>query len=102
MLFQTYIGGKSIVIHAGEDDLGLGGDMESLNTGNAGARRACGIIEVSPNIHFGFPTSPIKPFTYSAPQHSAASGYVYSSPNQAIPHSSGFYHYPAPLMHFIV
>lgn len=36
--------GKAIVVHAGEDDLGLGGDAGSLATGNAGARRACGVI----------------------------------------------------------
>jgi len=33
--------GKSIVVHAGEDDLGLGGDEGSLATGNAGARIGC-------------------------------------------------------------
>jgi Cu-Zn family superoxide dismutase len=39
--------GRSIVIHDGVDDLGLGlGDKktESLKTGNAGTRLACGII----------------------------------------------------------
>eukprot|EP01108_Squamamoeba_japonica_P003371 TRINITY_DN274_c0_g1_i1.p3 TRINITY_DN274_c0_g1~~TRINITY_DN274_c0_g1_i1.p3 ORF type:complete len:164 (-),score=75.24 TRINITY_DN274_c0_g1_i1:86-532(-) len=36
--------GRAIVCHAGEDDLGKGGDDGSLATGNAGGRVACGII----------------------------------------------------------
>jgi Cu-Zn family superoxide dismutase len=36
--------GRSVVIHYGIDDLGLGGDSESLKTGNAGGRMACSII----------------------------------------------------------
>jgi len=36
--------GRSIVIHDGIDDLGLGGNMESLKTGNAGGRMVCAII----------------------------------------------------------
>jgi superoxide dismutase, Cu-Zn family len=36
--------GRAIVIHAVEDDLGLGGTNESRSTGTAGERVACGII----------------------------------------------------------
>ena len=36
--------GRSVVIHDGIDDLGLGGNEESLITGNAGARFACAVI----------------------------------------------------------
>ncbi|CAE6495555.1 unnamed protein product [Rhizoctonia solani] len=36
--------GRAIVLHAGEDDYGLGGQSDSLTTGHAGARLACGVI----------------------------------------------------------
>lgn len=36
--------GRSVVIHAGKDDLGQGAAKESLITGSAGKRIACGII----------------------------------------------------------
>ncbi len=36
--------GRSVVIHNGVDDLGRGGNKESLITGNAGKRFACAII----------------------------------------------------------
>jgi Cu-Zn family superoxide dismutase len=38
--------GRSVIVHGGEDDLGLGGDEESLKTGNAGKRVGCGIIGI--------------------------------------------------------
>ncbi|XP_060578739.1 superoxide dismutase [Cu-Zn]-like [Ruditapes philippinarum] len=37
--------GRAIVLHAGEDDLGRGGNAGSVASGNAGARIACCIIE---------------------------------------------------------
>uniref|UniRef100_A7UL77 Superoxide dismutase [Cu-Zn] n=1 Tax=Macrobrachium rosenbergii TaxID=79674 RepID=A7UL77_MACRS len=41
--------GRSVVVHAKEDDLGLGGDEGSLTTGNAGARLACCTIFLAPH-----------------------------------------------------
>ena len=36
--------GRTVVLHAKEDDKGLNPDAGSKTTGNAGARIACGVI----------------------------------------------------------
>ena len=41
---RNCIVGRMIIVHADRDDLGKGGDAESLKTGNAGKRVGCGVI----------------------------------------------------------
>ena len=54
----TSVIGRSIMIHADRDDLGKGGDAESLKTGNAGARVACGAIRQTHNADGGAKSPP--------------------------------------------
>ncbi|XP_045404887.1 extracellular superoxide dismutase [Cu-Zn] isoform X2 [Lemur catta] len=39
--------GRAVVVHAGEDDLGRGGDQASVENGNAGRRLACCVVALS-------------------------------------------------------
>lgn len=39
--------GRGVIVHEGVDDFGLGGHPDSIKTGNAGGRAACGVIGIS-------------------------------------------------------
>ena len=41
--------GRSMIVHEDEDDLGLGGEEDSLKTGHSGKRIACSVIGRSSN-----------------------------------------------------
>jgi Cu-Zn family superoxide dismutase len=41
---KSNIIGRGLIIHADEDDLGKGGEKDSLTTGHAGKRIACAVI----------------------------------------------------------
>lgn len=41
--------GRSVIVHADPDDLGLGGHSDSLKTGHAGKRIGCGVIGIAKN-----------------------------------------------------
>ncbi|XP_055332027.1 uncharacterized protein LOC129583981 [Paramacrobiotus metropolitanus] len=44
----SFVIGRTLVIHEKPDDLGRGGDQQSRETGNSGARIGCGIIGFGP------------------------------------------------------
>jgi Cu-Zn family superoxide dismutase len=54
LIGERSVVGRSVVVHADQDDLGKGGDAESLKTGNAGDRLACGVITLKETIKENF------------------------------------------------
>ncbi len=47
LIGPTSVIGRSFIVHADEDDLGLGGHELSKTTGNSGARIAGGVIGIA-------------------------------------------------------
>ena len=57
-LFGDYsVLGRSVVVHAKEDDLGKTDHSDSLSTGNSGPRVACGVIGLSKEFRSVTPES---------------------------------------------
>ncbi len=53
LMGERSVVGRAIVVHKDQDDLGKGGDAESLKTGNAGDRLACGVITLKETVNEG-------------------------------------------------
>ena len=54
LMGERSVVGRAVVVHSDEDDLGKGGDAESLKTGNAGDRLACGVITLKETVNENF------------------------------------------------
>lgn len=47
LIGENSVIGRTVVVHAGTDDLGRGGHEDSKTVGHAGGRLACGVIGIS-------------------------------------------------------